>query len=90
MESLKGSGYDSVDGRYTILGQWNGSRAKWVETYNENNNNNNDGFTVTVRAILKQPGIMVCQFVSSRNVRGKFVLKEVNGFGQKFIASISL
>jgi hypothetical protein len=68
---INGSGYDSDDGRYSVEGEWIGSKVKWTESYSR------EGFTVEVRGSLNKDATKLdCWFVASRGVRGTFVLRK--------------
>lgn len=71
---VQGSGYDSMDGKYTLDGEWAGNKVKWIESYNE-------GFTVAVRGKVWNGGTkMDCSFVSSRGIRGSFNISRKKGW----------
>ena len=68
---ISGSGDDEDDGAYIIEGAWTPCMVKWTETYSGGPNGN---FKVTVRATVSEKNQLKCDFVSTKNVRGKFKL----------------
>ena len=61
---IHGSGIDSFDGAYKIVGTWNNRKVRWTEHY--------AGFETTVRGNIDRNGTIKCRFKSSRGVRGRF------------------
>lgn len=68
---ISGRGDDKDDGAYTIKGAWTPRLIKWTEFYSGGPNGN---FKVTVRATVSEKNQLKCDFVSTKNVRGKFKL----------------
>lgn len=80
--TIHGSGYDSDDGNYSVEGEWAGKMVKWKETYR------NGGFTVDVRGHWNEDASeMDGWFVSSRRIRGTFVLRKKKKWGLMMIRS---
>ena len=65
---IRGFGYDSDDGFYTVKGEYRNNLVKWKESYA-------DGFSVTVRGKAQDDGSTIsCRFHSSIGVTGTFTL----------------
>jgi hypothetical protein len=78
--TMKGNGDDSDDGSYTIEGKWTKNCAKWEETYL---NGPNGRFTTIVRGRFESPDNLDCRFVSSKGIRGQFILGRFLSGGAK-------
>ena len=65
---INGSGFDSEDGSYKVVGTWNSRKVRWTETYHS--------FSVTVRGEIQRKGSIKCRFLSTRGVRGGFSIEK--------------
>jgi hypothetical protein len=64
---VEGSGKDSVDGDYSVHGQWNTREVEWTEKYHRGD------FSVNVKGIRMGSGnVFSCLFQSSNGVTGLF------------------
>ena len=68
--SVRGDGFDGVDGAYTLAGRWAGGRCAWLETYKS--------FEVVVTGTVKKSGDIFIKFCSSRGISGTVELELLN------------
>ena len=69
---ITGSGKDSYDGSYKVVGTWNNRKVRWTERYAD--------FETTVRGEIDHQGLIKCRFHSSRGVRGRFDIQKKNSW----------
>jgi hypothetical protein len=66
---ITGSGIDSEDGSYMVVGSCNNRKVRWTEHYSF--------FSATVRGeISERTGSMRCRFNSTRGIRGRFTIRK--------------